>query len=171
MFTRKFYKKSDLNSDILAVLGGVGGFGLSYLNKYEKKHKLRNALIGATALPGAYLLAKRLKLGNEVGPFESPSARNVDLGLGLAATGTAGLLGMYGMGTHMIDVWRDKYGPAPEGVDEIAYYDFLEKQEEAKRLKDLEKSRAEGIKALLANKPDNVSPDAYKDFLNANYNA
>lgn len=167
MTTRKFYKNADLSSDLLAILGGVGGFGLSYLNKYERKHKLRNALIGATALPGAYLLAKQLRRGKD-SPFGEPT--NAELGLGLASAGTAGLLGMYGMGTHMVDVWRDKYGPAPEGIDELAYYDFMEKQEEAKRIKELEKQRAEGIKALLANKPKDVSPSAYKEFLNAQYN-
>lgn len=230
---------------LLSLLGSGAGLGASYLTKNQRKHKLRNALIGGTALPAAYLLlgrdnelAKKFNrraiayatfLGNDLqdgkfpqpihdlklahiiasrdeemwpdatysspgyklspdeifGLIESPQSwkdtservnarreqtdrayRNLALGL----AGTSGLLGLYGMGQHAFDKLEEKYGPAPEGVDKFAYYDFLEKQEEAKRIKELEKQRSEGIKALLANKPKDVSPSAYKDFLNAQYN-
>lgn len=43
----------------LAAIGGIAGLGGSLLSKKQRKHKLRNTLLGATALPAAFLAANK----------------------------------------------------------------------------------------------------------------
>lgn len=44
---------------MLGAIGGVAGLGGSLLSKKQRKHKLRNTLLGATALPAAFLAANK----------------------------------------------------------------------------------------------------------------
>lgn len=44
----------------LGGVGALGGLGYSLLRKKQRNNKLRNALIGATVLPGAYIGGKYL---------------------------------------------------------------------------------------------------------------